>query len=85
MCARRRATEASRCKLLEARFFEAWRASWPPVTASQALAKIATRCGIAPEITLRVRAPYLAGTEEHVAALRALLDGEFRELRNTAG
>ena len=80
-CARGDAGEAARRKLLEARFFRAWSASWGEVSASQSLAKIATRCGVGPEITLRVRAPYLAGTEDQVDALRALLDGEFRELR----
>lgn len=79
--ARGDAAEAARRKRLEARFFEAWSASWPPVTASQAFAKMATRVGIAPEISLRVRAPYLAGTDAQVAALAALLEGEFRELR----
>src|SRR6185503_226367 len=82
-CARGDVAEATRRKLLESRFFEAWSASWAPVSASQALAKIATQCGIAPEITLRVRAPYLAGTPEHVTVLRSLLDGEFSELRYT--
>ncbi len=80
-CARGDAAEAARAKLVEARFFEAWSASWGDVSASQALAKMATRCGIAPEMSLRVRAPYLAATEAQVGQLRALLDGEFRELR----
>lgn len=80
-CARGDVAEAARRKRLEARFFEAWSASWGPVTASQSLAKMATQCGVAPEITLRVRAPYLSGTDEQVAVLRSLLDGEFRELR----
>jgi dihydrodipicolinate synthase/N-acetylneuraminate lyase len=79
-CARGDAGEAARRKLLEARFFEAWSASWGDVTASQALAKMASRCGIAPEMPLAVRAPHLAATESHVVALRTLLDGEFREL-----
>lgn len=80
-CARGDAGEAARRKLLEARFFDAWHASWGDVTASQSLAKMATRCGIAPEMSLRVRAPYLAGTESQVDALRRLLDGEFLEFR----
>ena len=80
-CNRGDAVEAARLRLLEARFFRVWSAQWGEVTASQALAKIATRCGIAPEITLRVRAPYQAGTEVQVAALRSLLAGEFSELR----
>ncbi|MBM4407294.1 MAG: dihydrodipicolinate synthase family protein [Chloroflexi bacterium] len=80
-CARGDAHEAARRKLLEARFFDAWGGTWGEVTASQSLAKMATRCGVAPEITLRVRAPYLEGTKAQVDALRALLDGEFRELR----
>ena len=80
-CARGEAAEAARRKLLEASFFRAWSTSWGEVSASQSLAKIATRLGVAPEITLRVRAPYLAGTEAQVDALRELLDGDFRELR----
>jgi dihydrodipicolinate synthase/N-acetylneuraminate lyase len=82
-CARGDAAEAARRKLLEARFFQAWLPTVGEVSASQSFAKIATRCGIAPEMPLRVRAPYLAGTEAHVEALRALLDGEFTELRYT--
>ena len=82
-CARGDAAEAARRKLLEARFFRAWLPTMGDTTASQSFAKVATRCGIAPEMPLRVRAPYQAGTEEHVAALRSLLDGEFRELRYT--
>jgi dihydrodipicolinate synthase/N-acetylneuraminate lyase len=80
-CDRGDAREAARRKLLEARFFDAWSAQWGDVSASQSLAKIATRCGIAPEMPLNVRAPYLAATEVQVTELRALLDGEFRELR----
>ena len=82
-CARGDAAEAARRRLLEARFFDAWLPTVGEVSASQSFAKIATRCGIAPEMPLRVRAPYMAGTEAHVDALRALLDGEFRELRYT--
>lgn len=82
-CARGDAAEAARRKLLEARFFKAWLPTVGEITASQSFAKIATRCGIAPEMPLRVRAPYQAGTEANVTALRALLDGEFREFRYT--
>jgi 4-hydroxy-tetrahydrodipicolinate synthase len=84
-CARGDATEAARRKALEAAFFDAWEETLGDVTSSQAQAKIATRCGIAPEISLRVRAPYFAGSEAHVNALQNLLDGEFRELRFRAG
>jgi dihydrodipicolinate synthase/N-acetylneuraminate lyase len=80
-CARGDAAEAARMRLLEHEFFEAWGESWGDVTASQSLAHIATRCGILPEMPLRVRAPYLFGTDEHVRALRALLNGRFSELR----
>ena len=71
--------------VLEANFFDAWAPSWGEISASQSIAKIATRCGILPEMPLRVRAPYQPGTEDQVAALRALLDGDFRELRYQAG
>ncbi len=84
-CARGDAVEAARRRTHEARFFRAWLPTMGDVTASQSFAKVATRCGIAPEITLRVRAPYQAGTEEHVRQLRALLDGEFREFRYSPG
>ena len=80
-CERGDAGETARRRLLEKRFFSAWSAQWGEVSASQSLAKIATRCGIAPEITLRVRAPYQAGTEDQVAGLRSLLAGEFRDLQ----
>ena len=80
-CQRGDAAEAARRRLLEAAFFNAWAPSWGDVTASQSLAKIATHCGIAPEMLLNVRAPYLAGNGGHVAALQALLDGDFSELR----
>ena len=80
-CERGDVAEAARRKELEARFFEAWSATWGPLTASQSFAKLASRCGIAPEIALRVRAPYLAATDDQVAALRELLAGEFSEFR----
>jgi dihydrodipicolinate synthase/N-acetylneuraminate lyase len=84
-CARGDAPEAARRRALENAFFDAWSPSWGEISASQSLAKIATRCGILPEMPLRVRAPYQAGGEQHVAALRALLDGDFRELRYQTG
>jgi len=84
-CARGDAAEAARRRLLEARFFAAWEPTLGEISASQAMAKIATHCGIAPAMPLRVRAPYLAGTEAHVTALRELLDGEFAELRYSPG
>jgi 4-hydroxy-tetrahydrodipicolinate synthase len=50
------------------------------LTASSALAKLCARVGILPEMPLRVRAPYRAGTEEDVAALRSLIDTKYPEL-----
>lgn len=57
-----------------------WEAMLGPLTASSALAKICTRAGILPDMPLRVRAPYLAGTEEDVARLRTLLETRYAEM-----
>ena len=50
------------------------------LTASPALAKICARAGILPEMPLRVRAPYLAGTEDDVVRLRRLIEAKYPEL-----
>jgi dihydrodipicolinate synthase/N-acetylneuraminate lyase len=80
-CNRGDAAEAARRRVLEARLFEAWAPIMGDVDADQSYAKLAARCGIAPEMSLRVRAPYLAASEAQVHALRALLEGEFREFQ----
>jgi 4-hydroxy-tetrahydrodipicolinate synthase len=85
ICSRGEAQEAARRRIAEARLFMAWEALMGEVDASQAYAKLATRCGIAPEMPLRVRAPYLAASEEQERGFRALLDGEFREFRYAPG
>ena len=79
-CERGDWAEAARKRLLVEQFQRAWLRRVGPVTASPALAKLATRAGIAPEFPLRVREPYLAGTEEQVLALRELLREEYPEL-----
>ncbi len=61
-------------------FFAAWRKTFAGVTASPALGKIATAAYTLPEMPLAVRAPYLAGTEVHVATLRSLIQTEFADL-----
>lgn len=64
-----------------AAFFSAWLASCPEISASPALAKIATRAGIFPDMPLTVRAPYREGTDGHVAALKQLVETHFPELK----
>lgn len=64
------------------RFFADWRVICADITASPALAKIATAAGIFPEMPLAVRAPYQAGTARHVAELRALLADRHPALMN---
>ncbi|MCC6704541.1 MAG: dihydrodipicolinate synthase family protein [Thermomicrobiales bacterium] len=61
-------------------FFAAWRAHWSGVSASPALGKIATAAFLLPEMPLAVRAPYRAGDQSHVTALRHLLETDFPEL-----
>jgi 4-hydroxy-tetrahydrodipicolinate synthase len=73
-------TEAARKRTVIDAFFRDWRQNRDGVTASPALAKIATRAGILPEMPLTVRGPYRAGTEEHVRVLRDLLERNYPEL-----
>jgi 4-hydroxy-tetrahydrodipicolinate synthase len=61
-------------------FFAEWRAITRNISASPALAKIATAAGIFPDMPLAVRPPYQAGDAVHVAALRRLLAERFPEL-----
>lgn len=61
-------------------FFAAWRACTRDITASPALAKIATAAGIFPEMPLTVRPPYQSGSAEHVRDLRRLLTEQFPDL-----
>jgi dihydrodipicolinate synthase/N-acetylneuraminate lyase len=79
-CAQGDWTEAARKRTVIDGFFRDWRQTFDGVTASPALAKIATRAGILPEMPLAVRAPYRAGTEDHVQALRTLLESKYPEL-----
>lgn len=57
-----------------------WQDVLGPLTASSALSKICTRAGILPSMPLRIRPPYLAGTEDDVARLRHLLVTKYPEL-----
>ncbi|HKG25030.1 MAG TPA: dihydrodipicolinate synthase family protein [Thermomicrobiales bacterium] len=79
-CRRGDWTEAARKRVVADAFFRDWLREEGLPTASPALAKIATRAGIFPEMPLAVRAPYRAGTAVQVAALRALLEERYREL-----
>ena len=72
--------EADRRTALAMAAMTEWESMWGPLTASSALAKICTRAGILPDMPLRVRAPYLGGTEDDVARLRALLERSFPDL-----
>jgi 4-hydroxy-tetrahydrodipicolinate synthase len=58
-----------------------WEGITGHLTASSALAKLCARVGILPEMPLRVRPPYQAGTEGDVARLRALIDTRYPDLR----
>ncbi|CAN5857599.1 hypothetical protein BH20CHL4_BH20CHL4_12970 [soil metagenome] len=62
------------------RFFRAWLAMCPDINSSSALAKIATRAGIFPDMPLWIKPPYTSGTDRHVAELRALVKSDFPEL-----
>jgi dihydrodipicolinate synthase/N-acetylneuraminate lyase len=72
--------EAARKRVVAEAFFRDWLGQDGLPTASPALTKIATRAGIFPEMPPAVRAPYRAGTEEQVSALRALLGERYPEL-----
>lgn len=52
----------------------------PHLTAEPSWSKLYTRCGVAPQISLAVRAPYLAATEEDARVFRALLEERYPEL-----
>ena len=76
-CREGRWEEAARLRETSDAFFRTWLASCPEITASPALAKIATRAGIFPDLPLAVRAPYRAGEERHVLALKQLIAERF--------
>jgi 4-hydroxy-tetrahydrodipicolinate synthase len=57
-----------------------WEAMTGHLTASPALAKICARAGILPAMPLRVRAPYLAGSEDDVARLHDLIQRTYPDL-----
>ncbi|MGD9711679.1 MAG: dihydrodipicolinate synthase family protein [Thermomicrobiales bacterium] len=67
---------AKRCR----RFFRSWLALCPDINSSSALAKIATRAGVFPEMPLHVKEPYTSGAERHVRELKDLVAREFPEL-----
>ena len=79
-CMEGRWEEAARMGETCAAFFRTWLASCPEITASPALAKIATRAGVFAEMPLAVRAPYRAGDASHVAALTQLIAERFPAL-----
>jgi dihydrodipicolinate synthase/N-acetylneuraminate lyase len=79
-CVRGDWTEAARKRTVADAFFREWLSMSGLPTASPALAKIATRAGIFPEIPLGVREPYRSGTEDQVEALRELLRERHAEL-----
>jgi len=60
--------------------FREWLALCPEITASPALAKIATRAGIFPDMPLAARAPYRSGEERHVQELRDLIAEKYPQL-----
>lgn len=79
-CREGRWEDAARLRETNDALFRAWRATCREITASPALAKIATRAGILPEMPLAVRSPYGAGDERHVAALTQLIAERFPAL-----
>ncbi len=82
-CERGDWVEAARRRMLVEAFFRDWLGGLDAITSSPALAKIVTRAGMCPAMPLRVRAPYLSGTEAHVAALLRLLQERYPELAPT--
>jgi dihydrodipicolinate synthase/N-acetylneuraminate lyase len=80
-CERGDWAEATRKRQLVDSLFRDWKAQMGgAITASPAMAKVATAAGIAPEMPLRVRHPYLEGNETHVMALRQLVETRYAEL-----
>lgn len=79
-CQAGRWEEAARLRETSDVFFRTWLASCPEISASPALAKIATSAGIFPDLPLAVRAPYQAGEERHVGALKKLIAERFPAL-----
>ena len=60
--------------------FADWRTHWSDLTASPALAKIATAAFTLPEMPLAIRAPYRGGAASDVSALRSLITSDFPDL-----
>lgn len=79
-CEEDRWEDAARLRETSDAFFRVWLASCPEISASPALAKIATRAGLFPDMPLAVRAPYGAGEQRHVNELRSLIAERFPAL-----
>jgi dihydrodipicolinate synthase/N-acetylneuraminate lyase len=79
-CERGNWTRAAELGRICHRFFRRWLAMCPDINSSSALAKIATRAGIFPEMPLAIKPPYTSGEERHVRELRELVQREFPEL-----
>lgn len=75
-CARGDWVSAARQRLAMEAFLREWRSVRPRI-GSPALAKVATRAGLLPDMPLDVRAPYTVGTEGDVAVLRDLVARHF--------
>ncbi len=82
-CERGDWTKAARIPVMVKAFFRDWQAMPGMVSASPALAKIATRAGIYSDMPLRVRTPYRSGTQDQVDSLRRLLHERYPELAHT--
>ena len=72
--------EADRRTALAKGLMAEWETRTGHLTASAALAKVCARAGILPDMPLHVRAPYRAGTDADVAALRRLIETAYPEL-----
>jgi dihydrodipicolinate synthase/N-acetylneuraminate lyase len=79
-CQEGRWEEAARLHATSNAFFREWLATCPEISASPALAKIATRAGIFPDLPPTVRAPYQAGEQRHVDELKTLIAERFPAL-----
>ena len=79
-CSQRDWETASSMAKTSQRFFRRWLAKCSDINSSSALAKIATRAGVFPEMPLAIKEPYSSGTERHVTELRELVAREFPEL-----
>jgi len=79
-CERGDWTSATRRKVVVDRMDRDAQLLLPHLTAEPSWAKLYARCGVAPQISLTVRAPYLGASETDAKAFRQLLEERYPEL-----